>query len=191
MGVKGFMGPNDYNLESNLAGKGIRLEKREVSFLFSLQVILGSDSIRLPIDEWILLPWEAGWIIFFPYQLILIILSFLKDLLAVLYPNLKQLMFCKLKCIKRVSIRRNLRFPCNEVILKHIFHLKTQGLHVLSLASLNVGIWYSRSTSPFPSWHTFSCLFHWQTVPLHCPWPVPWDAASSFQIVFSFHSSLL
>lgn len=56
MGVKGFTGPNDYNLESNLAGKGIRLEKREVSFLFSLQVILGSDSIRLPIDEWILLP---------------------------------------------------------------------------------------------------------------------------------------
>lgn len=45
------MGANDYNLESNLAGKSIRLAKGEVSSFFPFQVILGSDSIRPPIDE--------------------------------------------------------------------------------------------------------------------------------------------
>lgn len=45
------MGPNDYNLKSNLARKGISQEKKEVSSFFPFHVILGSHYIGPPIDE--------------------------------------------------------------------------------------------------------------------------------------------
>lgn len=41
------MGPNDYHLESNLAGKGIRLKKGEVSFFFLIQVTW----VQIPLDS--------------------------------------------------------------------------------------------------------------------------------------------
>lgn len=51
--MKGLMGPNDYNLESNLARKGFSLEKKnkEVSSFIPFHFILDSHYIGLPIDQ--------------------------------------------------------------------------------------------------------------------------------------------
>ena len=78
--MKGFVGANDYNLESNLAGKSIRLEKGEVSSFCPFQVILGSDSIRPPIDERALIlitlrSWVHNSLLLSSYSNILIIIS--------------------------------------------------------------------------------------------------------------------
>lgn len=93
MVVKGFVGPNDQNPESNLAGKYIRLEKGEVSSLFSFQVILGSvllDYLLMNAYHYL----EMLGSIFFSCQCILLFLSLaLKALHDVLCPNLKHLMF--------------------------------------------------------------------------------------------------
>lgn len=70
------------------------------------------------------------------YQLFLIFfLSYLNDLHDVLFPDLKQLMFCKFKCSRGVTIKEILGFSVMDCI-KISLHPQ-----VLSFGSLNVGVW--------------------------------------------------